>query len=103
MGLEQFPITPQMAYSVTGAAIVCVVLTQLLKKYLPDWRFTNLLSIGVTLVIVELAAAFFVEGAPLAERLFVGFLLSLGGTATATLGYETVVNVVGAAGAGPRK
>jgi Na+/melibiose symporter-like transporter len=102
MDISQFPITPEMAYTVTGAAVICLVLTQLLKQYLGDWRYTNLLAIGVTLVIVELAGAFFVDGAPLGERLFSGFLIALASAAAATLGYETVANLIGAAGRGPR-
>ena len=103
MDLSQFPITPEMAYSVTGAAVICVVLTQLLKQYLPDWRYTNLLSWVVTLIVVEIAAGLFIKDVELGERLFNAFLVALAGTSLATFGYETVVNLIGAAGAGPRK
>lgn len=101
--LSMFPITPQMAYTVAGAAAICVLLTQLLKHYLPDWRFTNLLAWGVTLIVVEGAAVAFVADAPVGERAYNAFLVSLAGVSLATFGFETVVNLLGKAGVGPRK
>ena len=102
MDMSQFPITPAMAYTVAGAAAICVLLTQLLKQYLADWRFTNLLAWALTLAVVEVAAALFVQDATMGERIFNGFLISLAGVSLGTFGYETVVNLLGAAGAGPR-
>lgn len=100
---SQFPITPGLVYTVAGAAAVCVLLTQWLKHYLADWRYTNLLALGITLAVVEIAAALFVEGATLAERLYNGFLLALAGASLATFGYEALANLFGKAGIGPRK
>ncbi len=100
--LSAFPITPAMAYSVAGAAVICVLLTEWVKQYLPDWRYTSLLSLGLTLAIVEAAAALFVAGASLGERLFCGLLMSIAGASLATWGYEVVLNLIGKAGVGPR-
>jgi len=102
MDLTQFPITPEMAYTVAGAAAICVVLTQLLKGYLKDWRFTNLLGWVVTLAIVELGAVAFIETDTPLLRAYNAFLISIAGAALATLGYETLSNLLGKAGIGPR-
>lgn len=100
--LNSFPITPAMAFTVAGAAAICVLLTQMLKHYLADWRFTQLLAWGITLVVVEIAGAAFVTEASLWERVYNGFLISLAGTSLATFGVEGVLNLLGAAGVGPR-
>lgn len=100
--LSMFPITPAMAYTVAGSAAICVLLTQLLKHYLPDWRFTNLLSWGLTFAIVELAGIAFVSTTTPAERAFNGLLISIAGAALGTFGWEAVFNLLGAAGVGPR-
>jgi hypothetical protein len=91
-----------MVYTVAGAAVVCVLLTQLLKHYLADWRFTNLLAWGLTLVVVEIAAVAFISGGTLWERAYNAFLMSLAGASLSTFGYEAVVNLLGKAGVGPR-
>lgn len=100
--MSQFPITPQMAYTVAGSAVICVLLTQLLKHYLADWRYTNLLAWGLTLVLVEAAAALFIGSASLGERMYNAFLISVAGASLATFGYELIVNLLSKAGIGPR-
>jgi glucan phosphoethanolaminetransferase (alkaline phosphatase superfamily) len=87
--------------TVAGAAAVCVVLTQWLKQYLPDWRFTNLLALALTTVLAEIAAA--LSGPFSAQSAFAAFVTALAGASLATFGYETIINLLGFAGMGPRK
>lgn len=101
--LSMFPVTIDAAFTIAGAAVVCVVLTQLLKHYLPDWRFTNLLAWLVTLIVVEIAGLFATPAGGIPQQLYVGFLYSIFGVSLATFGFETIANLLGKAGVGPRK
>ena len=99
---ELFPITPAMVGTVAGSAALCVLVTRWLKEYLPDWRYTSLLSLGITLVLVEIAAAAFLQDAPILERLYNGGLVALAGASLGVFGRETVLNILGVAGVGSR-
>lgn len=101
MDFAQLPTTAQAVVSVGGATILCVALTQWLKKYLPDWRFTNLMAFVVTLVLVEIGGI--ILGGIITERLYNGFLIALFGASLATFGYEAFSNLLGIAGIGSRK
>jgi len=100
--LSMFPVSVDAAFTIAGAAAICVVLTQLLKVYLADWRFTNLIAWLVTLIVVEVAGLFVTPAGSLAQQLYNGFLYSLFGVALATFGYEMITNLLGKAGVGPR-
>lgn len=101
MTINLMELNTQALLTVAGAAAVCVLITQWLKQYLKDWRFTNLLAFGITFVLVE--AAVVVTGQTTAEGIFQGFITALAGASLATFGYETIINLLGAAGVGPRK
>jgi hypothetical protein len=103
MDLGIFPTTASAVVTIAGAAAVCVAITQWLKLYLSDWRYTNLLALGATFAIVEIAAAAFAaERAGALERAYGGFLVALFGASLATFGWELVSNLLGKAGVGPR-
>lgn len=97
-----FPTTASAVGTVAGAAAVCAVLIQWLKRYIAEERWYNLVGFGLTFVLVEIAGLFVVEGPALAERLFVGFFVALFGASLATFGYETLMNLFGLAGIGKR-
>lgn len=100
--LSMFPVSIEAAFTIAGATVICVILTQLLKHYLAEWRFTNLLAWGITLGFVEIAGVFLSAPGGLGKQLYIGALYALFGAALATFGYETIVNLLGKAGVGPR-
>jgi len=100
--LSVFPITAGTVRTVAGSAVLCVLFTQLIKVQLPDWRWTNLLAWGITFTVVQIAGVWFAVELTLAERIYNGFLVSVGGVSLATFGYETLMNLLGLAGVGPR-
>jgi hypothetical protein len=96
------PITYEALASFGGGLFLAFLAGQWLAKYLKDWRWTNLLVLGVTIVLIELAhwltygAEFTGRQAGLAA--FWGFFAA----SAETLGYETVLNVLGRMGVGKR-
>jgi uncharacterized membrane protein YeaQ/YmgE (transglycosylase-associated protein family) len=101
MGLENFPITAAMLYTLVGAILFAGLATQWLKKYLGDWRFTGLVCLALA-VAFEFAAAWVSQGKMDAEIAFAAVLLGVVGASVATFGYETIVNMLGLIGKGPR-
>lgn len=95
--MDTFPLDPAGFLSPVAAAALAGLLAQWLKVYLPEWRYTNLLvlalAVGAELVATWVAGTHNWWGA-----VWVGFL----GASLATFGYETVRNLAGAAGFGPR-
>jgi hypothetical protein len=99
--MEQFPITAEMLYTLAGAILFAGLMTQWLKAYLGDWRFTGLVCLALA-VAVEFAAAWVSQGGMNAQIAFAACLLGLVGASVATFGYETIVNMLGLVGKGPR-
>ena len=56
MNWLEMPLIAEGFLDVRVAAAECVRAVKGLKRYLPDWRYTNLLALGIT-VAVELLAA----------------------------------------------
>lgn len=79
------------------AALVTIIATQWLKRYLPDWKFTQLLALGIAVGTQMVAVALSHSGAWF-EAAGVGAL----GATLATFGYEAIVNALAFAGIGPR-
>jgi hypothetical protein len=100
--MDVFPTTPSVVYTIAGAAALGVLITAWLKKFLPDWRYTPLLCLGITFVLVEIAGGAFVHDVDIWERLYTGFLVALGGASLATFGREGLLNILGVAGVGAR-
>jgi hypothetical protein len=101
MELDNFPINAAMLYSAVGAILFSGLMTQWLKKYLENWRFTSLLCLGLA-VGFELAAAWISQKGLSAEVAFSAVLLGILGASVATFGYEVIVNLLGLVGKGPR-
>lgn len=89
---------PDGFLTVPMAALVTVIATQWLKRYLPDWKFTQLLSLAIAVGVQMLAVALSGSGLWF-EAAGVGAL----GATLAVFGYEAVVNGLAFAGIGPRK
>lgn len=101
MGIE-FPISASAVLTIAGAAILVALLGLWLKHYLTDWRFTNLLVLGLAIAIVVLAQCVVTNWQPSGEALFSAFLVALVAASLATFGYETIANTLGRMGLGPR-
>jgi len=101
------PTTPEVVYTLLGAVAICTLLTQWLKKYLPDWRWTSLVALGSTIVVVEAAGALILAAMAatalmILRQLFIGLLLGFAGATIETFGYEAITNALGLAGLGSR-
>jgi len=83
-----------------GMSILIVILTQLFKKYIPDWRWTNLVAMGIGLVL-GLIATYALVGLTVVTVMN-ALLLALVAGAGASGIYEGVKNVAGLLGFGSR-
>ena len=90
-------LTPEGFLDIKVAAFFCILLTQWLKRYVPDWRFYNLVALGLT-VAAQLGAVALVGSG----KWFDGAWAALLGASLATFGYELLSNLAGLAGVGPR-
>jgi hypothetical protein len=88
---------PDGFLTVGMAALVTVIATQWLKRFLPDWKFTPLLAL-VLAVGTQMAAVALSGSGLWFEAAGVGAL----GATLAVFGYEAVVNGLAFAGIGPR-
>lgn len=95
--MAAFPLEPESMLNVAAAAALAALLTQWLKVYLPEWRYTNLLVLGLA-VGIELSAAWLSGAHTWWGAVWAGFI----GASVATFSYETVMNLLGVAGAGAR-
>jgi len=97
-----YPTTATALMTVAGVALFGSAAAQWLKVYLPDWKWTQLLVLGLCVVIAGLAG--FIEAAwhPSADAIFNAFFVGFWGATLATFGYEAVQNWRGLIGDGPR-
>ena len=95
--MDTFPLDPGGLLNPVAAAALAGLLAQWLKAYLGEWRYTNLLVLALA-ATAELAATWLSGAHNWWGALWVGLL----GASIATFGYETVRNLSGLAGAGPR-
>ena len=98
----EYPITVAAFLTVGGVALFGSALAQYIKVYLPDWKWTQLLVLGLCIIGAGLAG--FIEAAwhPSADAVFSAFQVGFWGAVLATFGYEAVQNMRGLIGAGPR-
>lgn len=97
-----FPITAEAVYSVLGLAFVIAVLVQIVKLFVDDKRGLNLVAISAGLLLATIAMLVMTDFHPTPSDGLTAFLIALFAVAIATLGYETVVNVAGMVGYGPK-
>ena len=93
----------ELTGSLTGLVVWAYFVATWAKDALPDWRWTNWVTLGV--VIVTSLAGVFVLNAwqPDAEQIMWAVLLAVMATSFETWGYEAVVNGLGKAfGVGTR-
>jgi hypothetical protein len=93
-------LTVESLLSLAGMSALIAILVQLLKRYLGEWRYTQLLAMGIGLV-VGLVATWIVVG--LSPRTVLdAVLLAIVAGATSSGFYELGSNLAGLAGKGDR-
>lgn len=92
-----FVLSPEGLLDPKVAAVLAMALTQWAKEYLRDWRYTQLLVLGITLGVEFLATAILGEW-----DLFGAAMAAFWGASLATFGYEAASNWLGMAGIGRR-
>ena len=93
-------LTVESLLSLAGMSALIAILVQLLKRFLGEWRFSQLLAMGIGLV-VGLVAPWIVVGLSPRTVLDAILLAIVAGTTSSGL-YEVVQNLRAVAGAGPR-
>jgi fluoride ion exporter CrcB/FEX len=95
-------LTVQMLLTVSGIAVLCSLVTRWVKSALPDWRWTNVLVLGIGLSAASMACLVLTDFHPSAEAVYNALLVGFLGATVATFGYEAVSNLRGLAGGGTR-
>jgi hypothetical protein len=98
----EFPITSEALLTLFGAVIVAIIAGLWLKRYLPDWRYTPLVVLACTELVLLLVLFATTGWRPGSEQLVSVALMALFGASLETFGYEAVVNALGLAGFGHR-
>lgn len=96
-----FPVEAAQLLTVAGVAVFSGLLGEWLKRYLPDWRWTNLLVLAIALALSAGALAVQLY-APVLEPFLNVLLVAFAGASLATFGYETIMNLLGVLGVGKR-
>ena len=98
----EFPITSEALLTLFGAVIVAIIAGLWLKRYLPDWRYTPLVVLACTELVLLLVLFATTGWRPGSEQLVSVALMALFGASLETFGYEAIVNALGLAGVGHR-
>ena len=98
----EFPISSEALLTLFGAVIVAIIAGLWLKRYLPDWRYTPLVVLACTELVLLLVLFATTGWRPSSEQLVSVALMALFGASLETFGYEAVVNALGLAGFGHR-
>ena len=97
-----YPTTIEAFLTVAGVGLFGGLVTQWLKLYLPDWRFTQLLTLIICIVAAVLASLIQSAWNPVPENVWQAIMMGFFGACAATFGYEGIQNVRGKLKAGPR-
>ena len=98
----EFPITSEALLTLFGGVIVAIIAGLWLKRYLPDWRYTPLVVLACTELVLLLVLFATTGWRPGSEQLVSVALMALFGASLETFGYEAIVNALGLAGFGHR-
>ena len=98
----EFPVTSEALLTLFGAVIVAIIAGLWLKRYLPDWRYTPLVVLACTELVLLLVLFATTGWRPGSEQLVSVALMALFGASLETFGYEAIVNALGLAGFGHR-
>lgn len=98
----EFPVSSEALLTLFGAVIVAIIAGLWLKRYLPDWRYTPLVVLACTELVLLLVLFATTNWRPGSEQLVSVALMALFGASLETFGYEAIVNALGLAGFGHR-
>ena len=98
----EFPVTSEALLTLFGAVIVAIIAGLWLKRYLPDWRYTPLVVLACTELVLLLVLFATTGWRPGSEQLVSVALMALFGASLETFGYEAIANALGLAGFGHR-
>ena len=93
-------LTVESLLTLTGMAAIIALWIQLIKRVLPDFRWTNVVAIALGLVM-GLVATWIAKGLSARTVLDAILLALVAGCASSGI-YETITNLRGLAGVGPR-
>ena len=97
-----FPLDPNALLTVLGMALLSGLVSQWLKAYLPDWRWTNVMVLVVAEVLAVITQLVYTNFHPTAVAIWSACLVAFFGASVATFGYETIINLLGTMGVGRR-
>lgn len=100
----QIPLSlGELTGTLVGLAAWSWFVAQWTKNALPDWRWTNWVTLAIVAVTSVLGTLIMQAWAPTAEQVMWSILLAVMATSMETWGYEAVANGIGAVlGKGPR-
>ncbi len=98
----EFPITAEALLTLFGGVVVAAIAGLWLKHYLTDWRFTPLLVLGVTELVLLLVLFATTGWQPDAERIIQVAATALVAATLESWGYEAIINILGKMGFGSR-
>ncbi len=98
----EFPVTSEALLTLFGGVVVAAIAGLWLKHYLADWRYTPLVVLACTELVLLLVLFATTGWRPSSEQLVSVALMALFGASLETFGYEAVVNALGLAGFGHR-
>jgi ABC-type Fe3+-siderophore transport system permease subunit len=100
----EFPVSSSDLLGVTALAFFVAVAVQVVKgiKQFNEERAYNAIALGLAVIVALTAALVSSAFRPDAETLFRAVIGAVFASALATFGYETIVNLAGLVGHGPR-
>lgn len=98
----EFPVDVYAFAAPFGVAVFVAIVLQWLKHYLPDWRWTNLVGLGLGEIAAVVASTIIFGGKPGPDVIFAAIMIGLFGSSLATFGYEGITNILGMLNVGGR-
>lgn len=99
--MNEFPITPQAVLTLLGMTALVTVATAIVRQWVTDKRWVNLIAIGIGFLIA-IVATYAVYGGYTVSNVLEALLLALAAGAGASGLWELGTNLLGKAGVGDR-
>lgn len=98
----EFPISSGALRSVFGLAFLIAVIVQIAKLFIRETRALNLVALAAGLLFGVGAALVDTGFQPTGEDMFSAVVVAIFAVGLATVGYETIANLAGLVGVGPK-
>ena len=98
----EFPISSGALRSVFGLAFLIAVIVQVAKLFVTETRVLNLVAVAAGLLFGIGAALVNTGLQPTGEDVFSAVVVAVFAVGLATLGYESIANIAGLVGFGPK-